>query len=286
MTEQLISVERLSTQPGHGDDQNGMTPHLVVSPTYKDSVTGALYMHKDLELASLPYEDEAHIAPVRAQVPVGNLEAWAKYVSRYGDPATTFATYSEHGLNAVLDYHTPDAPGRAQWVVYYEFNLSPQFQRWYTPIVLGQVIDHQTFVELLEDGMEAIVTPEAAAVMDIVRMMRVTYEVDGGYGDTARTGRRPLSFNADTQIRGSRSGEVELPSHVTIQANVLQGGDSDSVMRMQVRLRTIVDEDGQLSFRLSAPDFDEGLARIYAGMAQKAQAALSDNFDGFEILAG
>ena len=30
-----------------------------------------------------------------------------------GDPATTFATYNAAGLNAVLDYHTPDAPGRA-----------------------------------------------------------------------------------------------------------------------------------------------------------------------------
>ena len=44
-------------------------------------------------------------------------QSWAKYVSRYGDPATTFATYSEHGLSAVLDYHTPDAPGRGEWVV-------------------------------------------------------------------------------------------------------------------------------------------------------------------------
>ena len=233
----------------------------------------------------MPYEDEAHIAPVRAQVQVGNLEAWAKYVSRYGDPATTFATYSEHGLSAVLDYHTPDAPGRAQWVVYYEFNLSPQFQRWYTPIMLGQGIDHQTFVELLEDGMEAIVTPEAASVMDIVSMMRVTYKSTGDT-EIRPNGTTAVTWNADTQIRGSKSGEVELPSHITIQANVLQGGDSDSVMRMQVRLRTNVDEDGQLSFRLSAPDLDEGLARIYEGLAHKAQSELSGAFDGFEILAG
>ena len=63
----------------------------------------------------------------------------------------------------------------------------------------------------------------------------------------------------------------------------------DSELILQVRLRTSVDANNVLSFRLSAPDLEEGLARIYEGMAQKAQAALSDNFDGFdgfEILAG
>ena len=57
--------------------------------------------------------------------------------------------------------------------------MSPQFQRWYTPIRLGRGIDHQAFVELLEDGMEAIVTPEAAAIMDIVRTLRVTSKSTG-----------------------------------------------------------------------------------------------------------
>ena len=206
-------------------------------------------------------------------------------MSRYGDPATTFATYSENGLSAVLDYHTPDAPGRAQWVVAYEFKVSPQFKRWYTPIRLGRGIEHQEFVELLEDGMEAIVTPEAAAVMDIVRTLRVTSKSTGDT-EIRQDGTTAISFNADTQIRGSKSGELELPSHVTIRAPVLQGGDSDSELTLQVRLRTSVDANNVLSFRLSAPDLEEGLARIYEGIAQKAQAAFEDNFAGFEILAG
>ena len=49
----MTNEEGAYTHPGNALEQNGVTPHLVISPTYKDSVTGALYMHKDLELASV-----------------------------------------------------------------------------------------------------------------------------------------------------------------------------------------------------------------------------------------
>ena len=133
--------------------------------------------------------------------------------------------------------------------------------------------------------MEAIETPPSASIMDIVRTLRVTSKSTGDT-EIRQDGTTAISFNADTQIRGSKSGELELPSHITIRAPVLQGGDSDSELTLQVRLRTSVDAANVLSFRLSAPDLDEGLARIYEGFAHKAQSELSGAFDGFEILAG
>ena len=133
--------------------------------------------------------------------------------------------------------------------------------------------------------MEAIVTPPSAAIMDIVRTLRVTSKSTGDT-EIRSDGTTAISFNADTQIRGSRSGDLELPSHITIRVPVLQGVDSDSELVLQVRLRTSVDANNVLSFRLSAPDLDEGLARIYEGIAQKAQSELSIVFAGFEILAG
>ena len=63
--------KRASTQPGRELDQNSITPHLVVSPTYKDPVNGALYVHKDLEMLFPPYEDEDHIGPMKTDVRAG-----------------------------------------------------------------------------------------------------------------------------------------------------------------------------------------------------------------------
>ena len=40
----MTNEEGAYTLPGTALDQNGVTPHLVVSPTYKDPMNGALYM--------------------------------------------------------------------------------------------------------------------------------------------------------------------------------------------------------------------------------------------------
>ena len=82
----MTNEEGAYTHPGNAGDQNEVTPHVIVSPTYKDPINGALYVHRDLGLEREPYEDDWYIPPVRADVQVGNVQSWAKYVSRYGGP--------------------------------------------------------------------------------------------------------------------------------------------------------------------------------------------------------
>ena len=281
----MTNQEEACTYPGNAEEQNAVTPRVIVSPMYKDPVTGALFVHRDLEPVSEPYEEELHLFPVDEAVQVGDAQSLSRYVSRYGSPATTFATYSAGGLRAVLDYHTRDEPGRAQWSVVYQFNYAPQFERWHQALAQVDGIGHQAFVELLEDGMEAIVEPEAAEIMDIVRALRVTSKSTGDT-EIRSDGTTAIAFHADTQIRGSKSGEVALPSYVTIRVPVLKGSDVDSVVTLNIRMRASVDAMNRLSFRLSAPDLEEVLSGIYKGVVQRAQSELSDEFEDFEILAG
>ena len=85
-------------------------------------------------------------------------------------------------------------------------------------------------------------TPEAAEIMDIVRALRVTSKSTGDT-EIRSDGTTTIAFHADTQIRGSKSGEVELPSYVTIRVPVLKGSDVDSVVTLNIRLRTSVEAD-------------------------------------------
>ena len=56
-----------------------------------------------------------HIAPTKENVKLGDIDSWARYISRYGTADYTFATWTRLGLTGILDYHTAGDPGRASW---------------------------------------------------------------------------------------------------------------------------------------------------------------------------
>ena len=157
----MTNQEEACTYPGNAEEQNAVTPRVIVSPMYKDPVTGALYVHRDLEevtrgvmrtRSTLPLFDEAGAGRRRAVMVEIRQSVWVpghdvrdlRALGGYVQCSTTTRGRSQ-------DAH--------QWSVLYQFHYAPQFERWHRALALDEVggIGHQAFVELLEDGMEAIV---------------------------------------------------------------------------------------------------------------------------------
>ena len=244
-----------------------------IAAYYRDPVNGTLYVHEDLDQVSDAWSDADRIAPIRESVKLGSVEAWAAYVQRYGKAETTFMTWNDQGLSARLDYHTIDTPGRASWLVTYPFQETEQCKRWMNALDRDS-LDHQTFVELIEDCIDDIIDPEKMAVLDIVRTLRVTSKSTGS-AEIRKDGTTAVSFNQDAQVRGSASGQTELPSYIRISVNVFEGVDILPV-DLDVRLRVEIDSDGKVGFRLSAPDFEDVVTGLKEELVANAQELLSD----------
>lgn len=262
------------------DDQAISTaPRLAIAPTYKDPVTGALYVHEALTLRTEPWADEAHRPPVRAAEKFGDVESFVAYVREHaGTPnAPPFLTWNATGLRAVLDYHGVGEAGRCQWVASCPFVLSPEWKAW-TALAGGRPIPHKAAVEALEDLAVDIVEPPASDLAALLRSLRATVNATA-QTDLRADGTATVSFSQDKRV--SLPG-LDLPPEFAIAIRALVGHVDDAgrpvLYRLPVRVRVSVDDQAHLAFRFAIPTAERVLEDVYADRVARAKALLGDAY--------
>lgn len=284
-----MSDEEVTTLP---EGQHIAGPAVIVPAAWVDPVSGATYVHKDLEAAELAWENAEHIGPVRAREEFGDAESWAAYVKRYaykpGDGETDewlpLLTWNRDGLRAVIDYHSSadGTAGRCEWVALCPFDHSTEWKEW-TAFANGAAVPQKTAVEKLEELADDILEPDAAAFLNLLRALRASASA------TAVTELRPdgttaVKFESENSVRAATMNaaeRLELPPSLTIGIPVLRG-DVDR-FRLTVRLRVSVDQSAHLSLRFSIQGAERVLEQCYAERVAKAQALLGD---GYQLLRG
>lgn len=266
--------------PAQEQEQGAAAPHLIISPTYRDPVNGALYVHEALKQVRDPWDDaerqETHIPPVKAAESFGDVASFAAYVLRYGLPTTTLLTWNSAGLKAVLDYHNShSAPGRCQWTAAHLFQQAAQLGRW-VGFADGRARDQKGVIEFLEDMADTVVSPSAADVTGILSTLRAsvgsnavsTLNSDGSYS---------IQYSKDAKL----TGRGTIPPTFTIRVPVLVGHTSEDgspwVYNLTVRLRVTPTEQGVV-FRLSIPNLSTVLEDAYADRVAAAKSALGDAY--------
>ena len=278
----MTDTRTVPADPGRQDPQ---VPKLVLNTGYRDELTGALFVHKDMREILPAYQAEWHVAPTSTRATLGDVESWAAYIARYGTAERTYATWSATGIRATLDYHTSGEPGRDQWHARYDFVNTLQLGRWRRAIE-RQNVSHANMVELLEDSGSDIVEPDQAEVLDILRTLRVTTK---SRGDTEirQDGTTSIKWHSDAQVRGSKSGTTEMPQRIKIHVPALEGyfiDDKLSTVCFAVRIRASVDPAGQIGFRLSCPELEMKLDELRQSVASRAQSFLDEHGMELEIL--
>lgn len=257
-------------------------PAIMVAATYKDPVSGALYVHRDLEAASDPWADEAHIKPVKAAESFGDVESWAKYVQRFADESGALLTWNSRGLKAVIDYHGDDgSPRRCQWTAFHPFEPSLQWKAW-TALANGQPISQRQAVERLEDLGADIVDPPQVDLLNLLRSLRASVNAKADT-ELRPDGTTSVTFSKDAAVRSNAAeGSLTLPSEIGIAIPVLKGHlDAEGrpvIYRVQVRLRVSVTDDAHLALRFTMPLAERVLEDVYADRVKSAQALLGEPF--------
>jgi hypothetical protein len=268
------------TQPSTLESvRESSAPLLVVEPAYRDPVTGALYIHKDLAPMSAPWADEEHLPPVKAHEKFGDVESWVAYLKRFGgaEDLAPFLTWNKTGLRAVLDYHSAGEPDRCQWIATYPFTLSPEWVRW-SFIADGRAIGHAAAVARLEDVLPDIVNPPATDLMAIMRTLRASVSAQAST-ELREDGTTSVVFSQDKKVS---HGEVGLPSEFEIMIRVLTGHEDNAgrpvLYKLRVRIRASVDDAAKLQLRFTMPDADRVLEDVYADRVSAAKGLLGPEY--------
>lgn len=256
-------------------------PRIVVASTYKDPVTGALYVHQDLKLSQRSWEEEAHVSPPSAIEWFGDVESWAKYVLAFApNDESQFATWNTNGLQMVLDYHKRDGtPGRKQWVAGCPFIRSVEWTAW-TTLANGHAVPQARAIEFIEDHAPDIVDPQPAELANILRSLRTTVHKRA---ETVirEDGTTAVSWNDDKGVAG-RGGTMDLPSEITIGIPVLKGHVGDDgravLYSLKVRVRANVDDQARLALRFTIPLAERTIEQVMVERVALADELLGECF--------
>jgi hypothetical protein len=255
---------------------------LILAPTVTDNQTGAFYTHKDYVRQDPDWAVVDHVPPITTKEKFGDVESWAAYVTKYGGepPFDPLLTWSEAGLRAVIDYHSDaDNPGRCAWLALHDFTRSHQWNRW-ALLANGQARGQKAVLESLEDYADDIAEPSPADLLTVLRTLRAT---------ASATADTELLADGSTKVvwqkqTGVKSAEMNLPPEFLIRIPVLMGhtdatkdGKQVPVLyQLAVKLRTSVDDQAHLSFRLSMPNAERTLEAVFADRVAAAQKLLGE----------
>lgn len=253
---------------------------LFVTPHVKTE-DGREFVHKDLVQVVNAWAVEEHQRLTTAER-LGDVESWARYVQTHGADKDPFLTWNAKGLHAVLDY-----PETKRWTAVYPFELTTEFKRW-SGVASGHAIELQKAVEFLEDNAPDIHEPDAATLLDLLRVLKANYTANTAV-ELRPDGTSKLAFTRDTRVTGPN--EAQLPSEITIAVPVLKGhveqeSDPDAGVfagqpvryKLVLKVRASADSNARLSLRFNMPVMERVLEQVYAERVDAARAELGDGF--------
>lgn len=265
------------TEPAHVGKPGDTAPVLAISPSYQDPVTKALYVHESLREVIPPWEADGHLEPFAAKEAFGDVESFVAYVQRYAGTPPPLLTWNARGLRALLDYGSPEQPGRRQATATCPFVLSPEWLAW-TRIADGRPIAHKAAVEILEDRAPDVVAPPATDLAGLLRSLRATANATA-QTDLRADGTATVNFTSEKRV--TLPG-LDLPPEFVIAIRALVGHTDDDgrpvLYRLPVKVRVSVGDDARLAFRFAVPTAERVLEDVYADRVARAKALLGDGY--------
>jgi uncharacterized protein YfdQ (DUF2303 family) len=264
-----------------GSNTGSDLPRILVASHFVDPRSGAVYVHQDLEQVIAPWESEAHIPDPKSTESFGDVPSWADFVKHFGtadsggQAAGVLLTWNNTGLKAVLDYHgDSETPGRAQWIATYPFPFSVEYRQW-TELANGQPRQQRQVVEKLEDLGANIRVPTQGELLDLLRDLRgsVNAEMHTTWNEDGTTA---LSWDRKEAVRASKGGSATIPPTFSIEIPILKGEPTD--WKLDVRVRVTLDDSAHLVFRLSIPNLENTVEKVFDERVSAAREALGDQF--------
>ena len=205
-------------------------------------------------------------------------------VTAHRDPRTeVYADKDTWSLTAVLNDHAPAEPGWGDHRAVFSLRQSREWKRWAGKN--GQLMSQEEFAQHIEDGLEEIVDPPAADMLELAQTFHAKTGVTFQSSHMLSSGQRQFSYVEDTQASAGGRGELVVPTTFTLAVSPFEGvtgADGKPVgYKVLARFRFRLGEGHlKLGYRLVRPE--DVIEDAFKGVVDQ----LDDRFASAPILRG
>lgn len=179
---------------------------------------------------------------------------WLFGRSQHAERTEVYASRERCNLTAVFNAHSAGADGVAG---YGDHRLVLQLQHteswadWYR--ISGKPCDQKGFAEFIEDHLDDINEPAAAAMLEIVQTLQGTLKVQWQSATVLRDGTRKLAYVESMDATAGGAGELKIPGQIKLGLRVFEGTSDryEVTGRFRYEMR-----NGQLSMTVKLDHLD------------------------------
>lgn len=207
----------------------------------------------------------------RGEVTIYDPNDFVSYVARLANEATTlWADPDRSTVTAVFDDHaTSTAPGWRRSRAELHMRPDPEWVAWANEN--GRLRTQEAFAEFLEDHAAAVVSPDAATMLEIATSFQAVRNASFERGTRLQSGDVQLRWVETTTASAGNKGHLEIPDRFRIRVAPFHGV---APVEMDARLRYRI-RDGHLGigFALHRPDLvvQEAFDRVRALVAEHSK---------------
>lgn len=171
---------------------------------------------------------------VRGTYKVATVESFKAYLERFVDNDTTVWVHPTSGqVRAVVNDHTDGREPR--WGDHrVELDLIPTDQWKFWMSNTNKLLSQETFAEHIEDGVEEIVEPDAATMLEIAQSFHMATSATFRSATRLADGQVQVAYDEENTASAGKGGDLTIPTVFTLAVAPFVGEDP---YRVQARLR-------------------------------------------------
>lgn len=176
-------------------------------------------------------------ARTRAALKAHTAESFADLTARFvTSGAHVYVDRPAQKLEAILnDDHPANGPDWRDHRVVLDLRQTPEWVFWTANQGLGE---QQKFAEVIEDGLEEIVSPSAADMLELAQSFQASISSKFSQQGRLTNGAVQFTYAEDINATAGANGTLEIPSEFKIRLAVYYGSaEVDLVARLRYRLK-------------------------------------------------
>lgn len=198
------------------------------------------------------------------------VDAFVSYTTRHHDAEhTTVWVHPTSGrVVAVFDDHSPTDAAWREHTAALSLQVTPEWAYWKGHD--GQMLSQEQFAEHIEGGLDEIVEPDAATMLEIAQSFHATTAAQFRSSTRLASGEQRLQYDEEVKAAAGASGDLTVPTMFLLAIAPFVG---EEPYKVAARLRFRVNRGAlTLGYRLDRPD------AVVRDALEKIADRLADSF--------